>query len=351
MTIRKTPHQIKEEIFSQLKEGPLSIKKLSEKIGSNWSTVNDYLGQLSGDGKVREIISLESGKYYIRTDYPVFYGLPLEKEKLENSLFLLSKIVERWNAIKDEPIAKTPLQKIAVEIVKNNSLDIPIVRFHYGKVLATYFEPENSQEIIHIYDKGKRNISNRIIDDEIKKHTNIAWQEKKEQYKKHKDMRIFLLSDRISYLISNDKTSNSKKISDLVHEILIEFPTGERYSPLFSKYHEFVGAINFIFNSKEFDNECNRKNYFKEILETFDSIWQALTTELFFEDIEPFIKKDFSEIVKFVKDSKIRTYHSEIDEKLNNLLDYKKSLTLKKIKLDEDEKKIFEILLEGVDEE
>jgi len=351
MAIRKTSQQIKEEILSHLIKGPLSTKKISDLLQSNWSTINNYLEELKDCGEVREIYSRENLKVYVRTDYPVFYGLPLDKDKLKKSLFLLSKIVEKWNAKNKGPIAKTTLQKIAVEVVRNNSLDIPVVRFHYGRVLATYFEPEKSQEIIKIYNILKLNISDKIIEDEIEKHTNIAWKEKKNQYENHPDMKIFYLSDNISHSISiND--IDQKKILDLFYNLFLEIPTNERYSYLFKQYHEFMGAVGFIFNSKQFNSsDKDKKNCLREILDTFNSLWQALTTEFFFEDFESSINEEFKEIVQFIKDSKIKTYYSEIEEKLNNLLEYKKSLNPKKIEIGEDEKKIIEILLEGADEE
>ncbi len=350
---RKTSQKIEEEILSQLKRGPLSIKKISEKIGSNWSTVKDYLEKLENDGNVREMSSLDSGRYYVRSDYPTFYGLPLDSEKLKKSLYLLSKINERWNIHKknEGPIAKTPLQKIAVDLIQKNNLGIPVVRFHYGKVLATHFEPEKSQEIISIYGYSDIGLSDKEIDKEIKNRSNLAWKEKKKQYETHPDMKIFELSDKINYFISKNKTSNPEKILDIFYDILLEFPVQEEYSVLFSKYYDFLGAINLISNSKEFEDEENRRNFLKEILETFDSIWQALTTGFFFQDIKPFISKEFVELVEFVKDAKTQAYYLEIENNLGNLLDYKKSLTLKKIELDEEEKKILKILMGGIDEE
>ena len=55
--------------------------------------------------------------------------------------------------------------------------------------------------------------------------------------------------------------------------------------------------------------------------------------------------------MNFIKDSKIKTYYGEIEEKINNLLEYKKGLTPSKRELKEEEKKILNIFLEGVNEE
>lgn len=353
---RKTPQQIEEKILSLLKKGPLSTKKLSDLLKSNWSTINSYLEELKQDGKVREIYSRENLKVYVRSDYPVFYGLPLEDKKFNDSLFLLSRIIEKWQEEKKEIINKTTMQKIAVNVIKNNSFDIPVIRFHYGKVLTTFLEPERYRETVTIYEVEKPSISDKIIkaiEYEIKNggHSNIAWKEKKKQYEEYPDMKIFCLSDKILHSISKSEM-DPKNILDLFYDLFLEIPTGGRYSYLFKQYHEFIEAVSFIFNSKGFNSSNeDKKNCVKEILDTFNSLWQALTTEFFFEDIEPIINGEFKEIVQFIKDSKVKTYYFEIEEKLNNLLEYKKSLGQIKGKIGEDEKKIIEILLEGVNEE
>ena len=356
--VRKTFKRIKEEILLHLKKGPLSTKKLSELLKSNWSTINNYLEELKQEGKVREIYARENLKVYVRSDYPVFYGLPLNKNNFNDSLFLLSKIIEKWKEKKKETINKTTMQKIAVNVIKNNSLDIPIVRFHYGKVLTTSLEPERFQETIQTYKITEPKDSNKIlkaIDNEIENggHCNIAWKEKKKQYKEYTDMKIFDLSDNVSYFLSGDKIKNYQKILDLFYSLFLEIPTKERYSYLFKKYHDFLSAVGFILNSKEFNkgNEEDKKNYIKEILDTFNSLWQALTTEFFFEDFEKTITKEFQELEKTIRDSRIKTYYFEVEDKLNNLLEYKRSLTPLRKKLGEGEKKIIEILLEGANEE
>jgi len=353
---RKTSGQIKEEILSHLKKGPLSTKRLSDLLKSNWSTINAHLEELEREGNVREIYSRENLKVYVRSDYPVFYGLPLDDKKLKDSLFLLSRIIEKWREKKKQAINKTTMQKIAVNVARNNSLDIPVVRFHYGKVLTAYLEPGKYQETMRTYEikePPNSEFIEKAVEKEIEEggHSNLAWMEKKNQYKAHEDMKIFDLSDRVFYIISKDRDDRTNELLNIFSNILLFIPTSERYSYLFEKYHEFVRAVYFIFNSKEFEKKEYKKGLLNEILDTFSSIWQALTTEFFFEDIEPAISKEFEEIVDYIKDSKTKTYYFEIDNKLNNLLDYKTSLTIKETKLDETEEKMLNILLEGADEE
>lgn len=357
MVIRKSSEQIKKDILFNLKEGPLSTKKLSNLLKSNWSTINTYLEELKQKGCVREVYSRENLKVYVRTDYPVFYGLPLDKEKINNGLYLLSKIVEKWKIEKNNQVpSKTTTHKIAVEIIqKNPSFELPIVRFHYGKMMPLFFEPSQSQEIILEYEIKKPKNSEEIlkaVKKEIKegKHSNIAWIERKKQYEINDDMKIFQLKERISYLFYKEKVNEN--IQDILYNLFIEIPTTERYSYLFKQYHDFLTAVDFILNSKEFkEAKKEKRNYLKEIFDTFNSLWQALTMEFFFEDFGNLVNKDFEEIKESIKNAKMMTYSFEIEEKLNNLLEYKKSLTKIKQELIQDEKEIMNILLEGANEE
>ena len=353
---RKSSQEIKEKILTNLKESPLSTKQLSELLGSNWSTINNYLDELKKEGLVKEIYSRENLKVYIRSDYPVFYGIPLDKKKLNDSVFLLSEIIKKWQEKHKEIISKTAMQKVAVEVILKNNLDIPIVRFHYGKVLTAYLEPEKYQEIIKVYEI-KEPYNSEIITKAVKKeieqgnHSNIAWKEKKNQYETHEDMKIFQLSDNLIYTLSKDNVKH-KDIMSLVYDIFLKIPSSEDYSYLFNKYQDFIDALTFIFNSKEFnESEENKQHFLRDIIEVFNSLWQALNTTFFFNDIQRFICKDYQEIFYFIKDSKINPLYTEVDDKVNNLSEYKKHLTLNEIKLSALGQKIYNILLEGADEE
>ncbi len=360
MAERKTSEQIRKEILSHLREQPLSIDQLRKKIDSNWSTINNYLDLLKKEGKVKELFFRGNLRLFTIEDYPVFYRLPLDKEIFKKCLFLLSKIAEKWEEKKKEKINKTTMQKIAVKIAKDNpELGIPIVRFHYGKVLPVFLESAERKEILKRYIIKKESSEQSLIikiEKEIDEgcHSNIAWKEKINQYKENEDMRIYLLADEVSFCLSHNKIENIQEILDKFYEIFLLIPASKDYSYVFEKYHLFLEATTFILNSKQFneskDND-EKENYLKEILDTFNSLWQALTTEFFFQDIEPFLDKAYQEIKEEVKERKINAYSFEISEKVDNLLEYKKHLTPQKRGLDEDEKKILNVFLEGAYEE
>ena len=360
MKTKKTPRQIKEKILSCLKKGPASTKKLSEKLKSNWSTINTYLEELKREDCVREIYSRENLKMCARTDYPVFYGLPLNEKEFNDSLFILSEITKSWRKEKKDDISKTTMQKIAVEVVSNNSfVKVPVVRFHYGKVLAVSL-PDNSTLTLKTYQIKPPKNGNEIIKSirkEIRsgRYSNIAWKDRRNQYEqqdKYPEMEIFLIKEKLLHLFIK-KEKEPEKIINLLDSLFLKIPASENYSEIFSKYHKFLDTTEFILNSKEFGdgNEEKKENYIREIWETFNSLWQVLTTEFFFEDIKPAIPEEFRGIADYIKELKIKTCSFETEEKLNNLTEYGKILEPKKIKFDEDEKKIAEILTEGASKE
>lgn len=355
MVSRKNAKQIQEDILAHLKEGPKSIKKLSEFTESTWATINSHLENLKEEGKVREILSVNNMRVFIRTDYPVFYGLPLDKEKRNLSLYLLAKIIDSWKESHNGEIPnKTTVQKIAVEIArKEPSLNLPVVRFHYGKVLPVSIEPKNANQMLVEYNVNEPKNANEVlrkINFEIKNgnHTNIAWKEKKKQYKEHGDMKIYLLKDKIEYASCNPNNFKSET-ETVIYDFFLEIPSTQRYSYYLQKYHDFISAFKFIINSKEFEKE--KKQYLQEIIEVFNSIWQSLTTQFFFEDFGSQTDKELEEIQDNIEKNTFEIDTFQIDDKITNLISYKDYLTIEKKELNENEKKIMNILLEGANEE
>lgn len=354
---RKTSEEIKDKILLKLKNGPSTIEKLRKDLDSNWSTINNYLEKLKEDRVVREIILRNNLKFFIRSDYPSFYGLPLDKRVLNDGLFLLKTIVDEWRKEKQETINKTTMQKIAVEVIKNNEqINLPVLKFHYGKTLPLYLEPENYSRVMQEYKiKAPKNREEiiQIVRKEINSgdHNNIAWQEKRRQYENHEDMKIYLASDNVSRDVLKKKVDD-EKLLNYFSEILLHLPTSNNYGYIFEKYSDFLNAVNFIFNTKEFkENQEQKENLIKEIFDTFNSIWDVLTIEFYFNEFESLCQEEFKELLENIKQVKIDVSLFNLEDKLSNLLDYKKSLNMEEIKLNETEEKMLNVLLEGANEE
>lgn len=338
---KKTSKEIREIILNLLNDQPASIEYLRKNIDSNWSTINTHLNKLKEEDKVKEIYVRENLRLFSQTDYPVFYGLPLEKKKRDRSLYLLSAVSNEWKKQKNTTPSKTTVQKIAVEIARNNpSLNIPYVRFHYGETLSVHESNMNTYDV----DENTRDKISQLVKKEIenKEHENIAWKEKRRQYENHEELKLFRIADDVTFKLSN---KDDQGLLDKLNDFLLEMPFSEEY--FMEKYDEFLNAVTFILNSKEFND--NKGHFLNEILDVFNSLWQALTTQFFFEDFERLLEDDFIEIKEEIRKAKINSCKFEIEEKLNYLEDYKNSLTPRE--LDKEEKEISKVLLEGADQE
>lgn len=358
MAVRKNATSIREGILEKLREGPMSVKKLSEGIDSTWATINFHLEELKKDGKVREIISGGNVRIFIRSDYPVFYGLPLDRETLNNCLFLLSEIAKFWHEKNPgQIINKTTLQKIAVEVArKNPEFNIPVLKFHFGKTLPTFLEPSCYQPLLEEYEIVPPNNYQKMIaavKSEISTgdHTNISWMEKRNQYEAHEDMKIYLAYDNLSRKSIKKEVQKDMFIDQLL-EIYLNIPSTKPYETLFKFYTDFFDSVNFIVNTKEFSEELARKELLRDIFDTLISIWDFLTTEFYFRGFKEqgLFKKEYTELTNGIYLSKMEAIRFNLENKLNNLSDYRNSLNPSEVALGEDGERMLNVILEGANE-
>ena len=127
---KKSREEIINSVLEFLDEKPLSIQQLSERVGSNWMTINEILEELKKEGKVKEVVATDKIKIIKRTDYPVFYGIPIKKECREQTLFIASEIVKEWRKKNNgEMPLNTTLQKVTVEIIEKCKKDSDFVDY------------------------------------------------------------------------------------------------------------------------------------------------------------------------------------------------------------------------------
>src|SRR3989339_728410 len=230
MTIRKTPQQIKKEILDFLFEGPKSNNEIATKINSNWPTTSKYLEELKAERKVNEIISSDKMKVYRRIDDPIYYSLPFNKEIRIKTLYLLKEVEERWKKEKGIELSKTALQKIAVDIIKTQNLNLPILNFHYGMTTCASFD-SNNKEILELVTEPKE--KEKILEGikeafKDKRHDGIAYRERLYQYNKYK-MDFYLAKENLTKLFILYEKDNSKKtfkneLRQAILELSLNYP-------------------------------------------------------------------------------------------------------------------------------
>ena len=302
MTIRKTPDQIKKEILDFLFEGPKGINEIAEKMGSNWPTTNSYLEKLKLEGLVNEILITNKMKVYRRTDDPVYYSIPFNKEIREKTLFILSEIEKEWKEERKSGLSKTALQKLAVDVIKHCNLNLPILTFHYGKTTCASFDSQN-QGIISLIKEPKEKFEilkciKEVIKD--KNHTGIAHEERVYQYTKYK-MPFYLAKENLTKLFlfnEKDKESNKEinlKIKKALLELSLNYPLN--LEKFYNDFERFVSNAQIILSHHK--NEAQNLEVVKG---TLTPLWDKLTTYTSFKDSEQFIDNSDKQLFEQIRD-------------------------------------------------
>jgi DNA-binding transcriptional ArsR family regulator len=332
--------EIKAEILEFLLKGPSSIKKISDKIESNWSTTSNYLSELKENGKVSELISSGNLKIFRRNDDPVFYGIPIKEEIRARTLYLLLKIIERWKEIKKINIPKTTLQKIAVDVIYEKKLDLPTLDFHYGKVTALAIDPAYNLEKIYPTKSFDEDVILEI-DNQIKKHSIFARRERINQYKKYK-MTLYLMREKLLEEFENKK--DIKNIERFLLELSLEYPSNN--NEVFLLLDKFTSSSVLLLNSKD------SENFLEDIKDCFYCLWDLLTTNSYFNGIASSVNKENLDLFNEIKSFHIKSKLAKSFELVSDLESVSNSVDISKLILDDEEsKKAIGILLEGVEEE
>lgn len=344
--MKKTNKEIKQAILKSLEVKPLSIQQISEKIDSNWLTVRGVIDELLKEQKIRCILSTDKIKIYVSLEYPVFYGVPLQQKHKDASLFLFSEIVRKWKTKYNELPPVTTIQKIAVDVVNECKLDIPVLPFHYGLVIPIFAKPEKllqiNQEKQELEVIKNKQLLIKCINKLISVHKKKAWQEEIGQYKKY-NLKFFLAKHNLMFAFKN---MDKAKIEGFILELSYEFPNTLNSSNAFSLFHRFLYSSIAILNSKK--NDC-----LELIKEVFESLWDLITTIMFFEKISSFIPQEDKQLFEIIKLSTLNSKMYCSEEKLANLESATDSVNIEEIEMPTNEESIAirRILTEGAEEE
>lgn len=316
MVTRKAPEKIKKEILDFLFEGPKGINEIAERIGSNWPTTNSYLEKLKEEEAVNEILITDKMKVYRRTDDPVYYSIPFNKEIRTKTLFILREIEKAWKKDRNSDLSKTALQKIAVDVIKHCNLNLPVLNFHYGLTTCASFD-SNNQSVLNLIEepRDKEEIL-KCITEVIKEHPGIAYKEREEQYKKY-NMHFYSAKERLTRLFlfhQKEKETNEEinlKIQKALLELSLNYPL--RLEKFYSDFEKFISNSQMILTSQ--NNEIQHLEIIKAAL---SHLWDKLTTFTSFKDSEPFIDKTdkqlFDQIMESNLNLKKMTFQTRIEE-------------------------------------
>jgi hypothetical protein len=304
---RKTSEEIKTAIVNELTKGPKSTSEIAQLINSNWITTEKFILELLQEKRVTELISASKSKVYASTTDPAFFYLPLSQETRNKTLALLSLINERWKEKTNKTPLKTVLQKLAVEFVedqKDLSKDIPIMRFHYGQTLALRYEENSKSDNLKLTKEQEKKLADLI--DEYQDYSSKDAKDK--QYKK----------DFMKFYNEKEKLWNymAQKSNELAEESLLNM--GIYYYPdlveSFGLFDRFVYCAVNVFNLKE-----NQEEILSRLKELYSLVWDCLTTESYFNDIQNSIEESKKELFNQIKSNHLLSKINNVREVLNEL--------------------------------
>ena len=338
--IKKSRETIKSLIISELSKKPLSVQQISKKLSSNWSTIFEILSELKKEGEIREVISTKKIKIYKVSNYPVYYSLPIQEKHKELSLFLFSEITNAWKKRYNTIPPATTIQKVAVDVVNESGLDIPILPFHYGLVLPIFLNskdylnkgfPENYKEIRYYINKV------------LPTHTEKAWKEELNQYKKY-NMPFFLAKNKLALAF---ESQNKKEILSAILNFSEYFPNDEVNSFIFGLFDKFVYCAVILLNWKNYKLDAS------ELKALYEGIWDLVTSNMFLNEAKKYILKEDMPLFEIIKTSTLNSKISPIEEKLLDLEPFANSINPEEIEtpMDEESIKIREIITENADYE
>ncbi|MEA3329466.1 MAG: winged helix-turn-helix domain-containing protein [Nanoarchaeota archaeon] len=351
MVIRKTSQQIKKEILEFLFEGPKSINEIKEKLGSNWPTINSYLEKLKEEGKVNEILVTDKMKVYRRTDDPVYYSLPFNKDIRIKTLYILSEIEKEWKRKRPTELSKTALQKLAVDVIKMGNLNLPVLNFHYGMTTCASLD-STKEDIVRLIEepRDKKIIIEciaKVVSD--KKHTGIAYKEREYQYEKYKDeMKFYFSKEQLmkTFRVDNASEEIKQSLKNLLLDLSINFPI--KLEDFYDEFENFISNSQIILSKKGKDTEG-----MEVIKETLTQLWDKMTTFTSFQDSEMFIDNDkkqlFNQIMELnlnFKELNYKVYIEELESFAQNINPFDIDLPQT-----ENSKQIQKLILEGLGDE
>ncbi|MDP3027178.1 MAG: hypothetical protein Q8N63_05695 [Nanoarchaeota archaeon] len=344
--MKRNKEDIKSAILIALDEKPLFVQQLSEKVGSNWLTINKILKELKKDGKVREIVATDKIKIFKRTDYPVFYGLPISKQYREKTFFIASEIVKEWREKNNGELPlNTTLQKIVVEVIKKCNLNLPVLPLHYGLVTAFVIKPEEQRDKIYEWiGPPESSIIIETIKKEVPKHKNKASDEEDAQYSNH-NLKLFQTRKGIIALFKNGDKLDIKKLDDCLFKLYFLLPTDN--SEVYNLFDNFLSSCTILFISKK------PKKFLNEIREAFDILWDLITASMFLKNARKFVSPEDISLFELIRSFHLNSKMCTAEERVSNLESIASSINPDEldVPMDKDSIEIRRILAEGAEEE
>jgi len=333
--MKKSQEEIKNAILSALEFKPLSVQQISEKINSNWATVNEFLEELKKDGKVKELISTEKIKLYQRITEDTYYSIPITEEKRKEFRYIFSLVIDKYKQIKKRMPNKTELAKVVVDTIKIAKLDLPTAWYIYGQIPLMIVDPARDYNTDFIRSNNEE--ISKIVINIIQEQKHSSTKElRQEHYTKYNN----LLYETKEKLFSKDLNWNkdTQKVLELYNCFLVNCPNNP--PELFFLTEKLTGLVYKLFSLGRLTD------YKIDILVSTDCLWKFISLNLFLSSLIEI--KEYSnkkEIYGFYLAPAFEVKRQAVEESLSNLESiYLSNLSDKEIELSDKATKVREIM-------
>lgn len=315
--MKKAREDIAEKILSFLEEKPRSIQELSERVKSNWSTINEILEELKKEKKVREIFSSKKIRLFRLARDDTYLDIPITREAKKTGFYIFNKIKKKWVEKTGKLPTNTDVLKVSVDVLEKNGLDkeIPTVWYLFGKIplLKYSAEIDYSSGMIESPDKIDKEIEAAI---EIFSGKRTSREKILQQYELYHN-ELYKTKEKIKTLFYKDLDSERvlKEIEEEITKFYFYSPTKEEATIIAEVVYGFVVLFEKMVLSFK---KLNR--FRKEIVETFNSVWELLAIYMFFDSLNNY------EQFKNREELRLLYFEGSIQHRISNAKDFLSNL-------------------------
>ncbi len=328
LMVKKTNEEIRRRILSVLEHNPLSVRQISEKVESNWSTINDALEDLKEDLLVKEIVSTDKIKVYQKVTGDTYYNLPITDEQRQFFRYLFYSVIQEYKLEKKRLPKKTELAKAVVDIIHEEDISLPTVWYLYGQIPLMIADPSRDYSTSFVPEHAKKiSESIRVI---VKRQENKnSHQLRSEQYNKYGN-KLYDSKERL--ITSLVRGGNEKEIIKLLSEFYLLCPTDK------PEVFEFAERFNSVVGKFLYEDSFDK--YRTQMIISLENVWKVITTHSL---IDSLTSQGYSreELMQFYLGSSLENMKIVADECLSNLESiYFSELTEKDISLTKEEAEV-----------
>lgn len=305
--VKRGKSEIYESIVDFLKKnGSSRVQTISEKTSTRWETVKSALETLEKSEFVQEKNNFYSLKQSLNFDKETILGImiePSEKEKI-------SKIANRFRELwpKNKFLGKTFLQKMTVELIKKENLNLPYGWYLFGQCTALKMHDET----LNKYGSEKKyDFKIKEIIEEYSQFNDTD--ELLEYHYKKEKKKLYLTRLSINNILKKNNLSRELILNVLdiqIQSLIWDFEKNSDNKDIFEILEGFHSIILKL--SKLPVEKLNNLKF--DIYTTFSLIWELIGSYNLYKSLNQDIKLFYDYNADILKD--------KIDNLLVNLKEY-----------------------------